>query len=165
MPTVSLTPTPWRLQFAFWLDATLLTIVCALEHIELTGAFLHEFLGLSFAVLAVVHLLLSWRWISTQTRKLFPIRLGRPLLNFLLNLSLMAVVTAVIFAGVMMSQEAIPLLTKTRMPIPRTSPWFFVHNQGSNFVVALAGLHLALNWEWSVAAGRRLMRRWKAGTA
>jgi hypothetical protein len=143
----------------------LLTIVCALEHIELTGAFLHEFLGLSFAVLAVVHLLLSWSWISTQTRKLFPIRLGRPLLNFLLNLSLMAVVTAVIFAGVMMSQEAIPLLTKTRMPIPRTSPWFFVHNQGSNFVVALAGLHLALNWEWSVAAGRRLMRRWKAGTA
>lgn len=160
MPTTSLKPAPRRLKFTFWLDTTLLTVVCALEHIGLTGAMLHEWLGLSFAALAVVHLLLSWSWISTQSRQIFPIRWGRPLANYVLNLALFAVVAAVVFAGVMMSQEAIPLFTKTRVPIPRTSPWFFVHGQGSNFIVVLAGLHLALNWDWALAAGRSLARRW-----
>ncbi len=149
---------------AFWLDVTLLISVCALEQIPFTGGIAHEWLGLAFAAMILWHLLLSWTWIASQSRQLFPIESVRTLLNYLLNLCLFACVTAVIYSGIMISQEAVPLFTKTRTAIRIDSPWFQVHDQGSNFVVILAGLHLALNWDWSLAAARRLLRRTKAGT-
>ncbi len=155
----SIKPAPARLKVAFWLDVTLLISVCALEQIPFTGAIVHEWLGLAFAAMIVWHLLLSWTWIASQTRQLFPVESARTMLNYLLNLSLFACVTAVIYSGIVISQEAIPVFTKTRTAIRTDSPWFFIHNQGSDLVVILAGLHLALNWDWSLAAGRRLLRR------
>ena len=150
-------PARSRLRVAFWLDAALFVAVCAQEQIGFTGAIVHEWTGLTFAVLIVVHLLFSWSWIATQTRSAWRAE-SRARFNYALNLSLFAVVTAVIFSGIMMSQEAIPLFTKVRTPIPRDSAWFLVHNQLSNVLVVLAGLHLALNWDRALAAGRKLLR-------
>lgn len=164
MPSPSPKPAPSRLKLAFCLDIALLTSICALEQIPFTGAIVHEWLGLSFAAMVVWHLLLSWSWISSQTHQLFPIQSARTVLNYLLNLSLFACVTAVIYSGIRISQEAIPVFTKTRIAIRTDSPWFFIHDQGSNLIVVLAGLHLALNWDWSLAAGRKLLRRSKVGT-
>jgi len=155
---------PPRLKAAFWLDVALLISVCALEQIPFTGAIVHEWLGLAFGAMIVVHLLFAWTWIASQTRQLFPVQSGRRLINYVLNLCLFACVTAVIFSGIMISQEAIPALTKKkRTAIRSDSPWGYIHDQGSNLVVALAGLHLALNWDWAIAAGRRMLRRGKAG--
>jgi cytochrome b561 len=131
---------------------------CAQEQIGFTGAIVHEWTGLTLTALIVVHLLFSWSWISTQTRRVFPAASWRARFNYALNVSLFAMVTAVIFSGIMISQEAIPLFTGQRTPVPSGSVWFFVHNNGSNVVVALVGLHLALNWDWAVAAGRKLLR-------
>jgi hypothetical protein len=39
---------PSRLQAVFWLDATLLLSVCALETVPFTGLILHEWLDLAF---------------------------------------------------------------------------------------------------------------------
>lgn len=159
----SVKPAPSRLKMAFWLDIGLLISVCALEQIPFTGAMVHEWLGLAFGAMIVVHLLFSWSWIASQTRQMFPVRSGRTLVNYVLNLCLFACVTAVIFSGILISQEAIPAFTKRRTAILPDSSWGRIHDQGSNLVVILAGLHLAINWDWSVAAGRRVLRRLKAG--
>lgn len=148
---------------AFWLDVTLLISVCALEQVPFTGAIVHEWLGLALAVMVVWHLLLSWTWIVSQTCQFFPIESVRTRCNYLLNLCLFACVTAVIYSGIRISQEAIPALTGTRIAIRADSPWLSVHDKGSDLVVILAGLHLALNWDWSVAAVRKLLSRPKAG--
>lgn len=142
----------------------MLTAVCALEQIQFTGAVIHEWLGLTFACLMVWHLLLAWAWIAAQVRKLVAPRSLRSAVNALLNLSLFAMVVAVVFSGIMISQEAIPLFLHNRAPIPRDSGWFWIHNNGSNFVIALVGLHLALNWDWALTAGRKLWGRTKAET-
>jgi hypothetical protein len=107
---------------AFWLDVGLLIAVCALEQVPFTGALLHEWLGLAFGAMIVWHLLLSWAWISSQTRQLFPVESARTVLNYLLNLCLFACVTAVVYSGIMISQEAIPLFTKARTAIRTDSP-------------------------------------------
>jgi hypothetical protein len=164
LPDISVQSAPARLKAAFWLDIVLLVSVCALEQIPFTGAIVHEWLGLAFAAMIVWHLLLSWSWIASQTRHFFPIASARAVVNYLLNLCLFTLVTAVIYSGIMISQEAIPAFTRTRSPIRADSPWFFIHNQGSDLIVILAGLHLALNWDWAVAAIRRLLRRPKART-
>jgi hypothetical protein len=140
-----LTPPTTRLKQAFWLDLGMLTAVCALEQIQFTGAIIHEWLA--------------------QARKLVEAVSLRSVVNALLNLSLFAMVVAVVFSGIMISQEAIPIFLHNRAPIPSGSAWFWIHNNCSNFVVALAGLHLALNWDWALAAGRKVLGRRKAETA
>lgn len=151
---------PSRLQFVFWLDVTLLIAICALETVPFTGLVLHEWLGLAIVGMLVVHLLLSWSWIAASTRGLFTTDSNRTRANYALNLGLFACVTAVIYSGALISQEAIPVLTGTKVSeIAADVRWENVHDRFSNFVVILGGLHLAINWSWSLAAARKVLRR------
>ncbi|MEI9972163.1 MAG: DUF4405 domain-containing protein [Ignavibacteriota bacterium] len=152
-------PVAARLKIAFALDVALLLAICALEQIPFTGATAHEWLGLAFAALVVWHLLLSWAWISSQTRQFFRPASVRAVINYLLNLAFFALLTAVVWSGIMISQEAIPTFTGPGPRIGADSPWLYVHDKGSDLIVILAGLHLALNWDWALAAGRRLAGR------
>jgi len=54
------------------------------------------------------HLLFSWSWIASLSRRLFAAHSARTRINYLLNLSLFAAVTAVIFSGILISQKARP---------------------------------------------------------
>jgi hypothetical protein len=104
----------WRLKMTFWLDVTLLVSVCALQTVRFTGLVLHEWLGLAMVAMVLAHLLFAWSWIATQSRRLFAVRSVRARINYLINLSLFACVTAVIFSGILISQKAIALLIGTK---------------------------------------------------
>jgi cytochrome b len=151
---------PSRLRVVFWLDVSLLLSVCALETVPFTGLVIHEWLGLAVAAMVVAHLLLSWTWIASTTGRLMAARAGRTRVNYFLNLTLFACMTAVIFSGVLISQEAIPALTMRKAgEMDADLRWTFVHDRLSDVVLILAGLHLAINWTWSVAAARTVWGR------
>lgn len=143
----------------FWLDVTLLLLVCALETVPFTGLVLHEWLGLALVGLAFAHLLFSWSWIASHSRGFFSRQSARARINYFLNWSLFAGMTALIFSGILISQKAIPTLTAA--PVAPTMDWRWdsIHDTCSNLVLILAGLHLALNWDWALAAGRRIFGR------
>lgn len=146
---------PSRIQTIFWLDLSLLLSICALESVSFTGLSLHEWLALAVTGLILVHLLLAWTWIAASSRRLTAAHATRTRVNYLLNASLFASFTTVIFSGLMISEVALPAFGFTSSAgDPR---WNRIHNQASNFVVILAGLHLAMNWEWSVAAAKRCL--------
>lgn len=151
-------PATRRLKATFWLDVALLLFFCALETVPFTGLVIHEWLGLALVIMIFAHLLLSWSWIASQTRGLFR-RPGRARINYVLNLSLFAAMTALIFSGILISQYAIPALTGAKLEPEMDWRWDSIHNRLSDFVVVLAGLHLAINWEWALAAGRKILRR------
>jgi hypothetical protein len=170
MATPSAVPTPkssktaqWRLKMTFWLDMTLLASVCALQTVSFTGLVLHEWLGLAMVGMVLAHLLLAWSWIASQSRRLFAVQSVRARINYFLNLSLFAAVTAVIFSGILISQKAIPALTGTKAAPDMDWRWDTLHNQFSQFVLLLAGFHLAINWDWALAAGEKLFRRVREG--
>ena len=154
----------WRLKITFWLDATLLVSICALQTVRFTGLVLHEWLGLAMVCMVLAHLLLAWSWIASQSRRFFTLQSIRARINYLLNLSLFAAVTAVIFSGVLISQKAIPALTGSKVAPDMNWRWDTLHNQFSNVVLILAGFHLAINWEWVLAAGEKIFRRFLEGT-
>ena len=104
----------WRLKTTFWLDVTLLISVCALQTVRFTGLVLHEWLGLAMVGMVFAHLLFSWSWLASHSRRLFAVQSARARINYLLNLSLFVGVTAVVFSGILISEEAIPALTGTR---------------------------------------------------
>jgi cytochrome b len=78
----------------FWLDATLLVSISALQTVRFTGLVLHEWLGLAMVGMVLAHLLFSWSWIASQSRR-FTLQSIRARINYFLNLSLFAAVTAV----------------------------------------------------------------------
>jgi cytochrome b len=156
-------PAQGRLKIAFWLDVTLLASVCALQTVSFTGLTLHEWLGLAMVGTVFAHLLLAWSWIASQSRRLFAVQSARARINYLLNLSLFAGVTAVIFSGVLISQKAIPMLTGTKAAPDMDWRWDSLHHQFSNAVLILSGLHLAINWDWALAAGQKIFRRAREG--
>jgi hypothetical protein len=153
-------PALWRFKMTVWLDVTLLVSVCALQTVSFTGLVVHEWLGLAMVGMVLGHLLLAWSWIASQSRRLFALQQSlRARINYLLNLSLFASVTAAIFSGILISQQAIPVLTGTQAAPEMDWHWDTLHNEFSGFVLILAGFHLAINWDWVLAAGEKLLSR------
>lgn len=149
-----------RLKFVFAMDAVLLLTVGALEAVPFTGLVAHEWLGMAVGAMFVVHLLLAWAWIESQSRGLIRARSHRARVNYLLNLSLFGCMTAVIVSGIMVSQHAIPMLTgKQAGRLGTNFRWESIHNRFSDIGVILTGLHLAINWDWAMAATRKLFTR------
>lgn len=129
----------------FWLDLLLFLLVLLLLAPRLTGLPAHEWLGLGLAPLIILHLLFSWRWISTATR-----RIGRPMparfrVNYLINVTLFILMMLVIVSGVVISRVALPRLGVT---VLEDRSWRALHNLTLNWLCLLTGLHVALNWEW-----------------
>jgi cytochrome b561 len=155
---------PWRLKITFWLDVTMLLSICALQTVRFTGLVLHEWLGLAIVAMVFAHLLFAWSWIASQSRRFFTLRSIRARINYLLNLTLFAAVTAVIFSGILISQKAIPTLTGMKAAPAMDWRWDNLHNQFSAYLVMLVGFHLAINWEWALAAGEKIFRRLLEGT-
>jgi hypothetical protein len=153
-------PAQRRLKITFWLDITLLVSVCALQDVSFTGLLLHEWLGIAIVAIIFAHLLLAWSWIATQSRRFFASQSVRERINHLLNLSLFAAATAVIFSGVLISQKAIPTLTRTKAARNMDWRWDTLHNRFSQDVLMLSGLHLAINWDWTIAAVQKVVFPW-----
>ncbi|HSY37220.1 MAG TPA: DUF4405 domain-containing protein [Acidobacteriaceae bacterium] len=155
----SLKPTQPRLKFMFWLDAILFASVCALQTLHFTGLILHEWLGLAIVPLILLHLLLAWSWIAAETRRFFTSQSVRARVNYLLNLGLFAAVTATTYSGILISQKAIPAIMHST-PAPYMDwTWDRIHTWVADIVVILVGLHLAVNWDWALAAAQRIFRR------
>jgi len=152
-------PAQRRLKTTFCLDVTLLVSVCALQTVRFTGLVLHEWLGLAMVGMVFAHLLFSWSWIASLSRRLFAVQSARARINYLLNLSLFAAVTAVIFSGILISQKAIPALIGTKAAPDMDWRWDYLHNLFSQFVVMLSGFHLAINLDWVLAAAEKLFGR------
>ena len=152
----------WRLKVTFWLDIMLLVSVCALQTVRFTGLVLHEWLGLAMVGMILAHLLFAWSWIATQSRRIFAAQSIRTRINYFLNLTLFAAVTAVIFSGILISQKAIPALTGKSVA-DMSWHWDALHNRFSQNVVMLAGFHLAMNWDWALAAVQSFFRRAREG--
>ena len=108
--------------------------------------------------MVLAHLLFSWNWIATQSGRLLAERFLRARVNYLINLALFAAVTAVIFSGILISQKAIPTLTVTSAPAAMDWRWDRLHNQFSEFVLMLSGFHVAINWDWLLAAVQNVFR-------
>lgn len=153
----------WRLKAVFWLDVTLLVSICALQTVSFTGLVIHEWLGLAMVAMVLAHLLLAWSWIASQSTRLLAVQTIRSRVNYILNLILFACVTATIFSGILISQKAIPAFTGGKAAANMDWRWDTLHNQFSGAVIILSAFHLAINWDWVLAALQKFVRRVQEG--
>jgi len=137
-----------RRAFEFWLDALLLVLFVLALSPRMTGLALHEWIGIVFGLPVVVHLLLSWTWITGAIRRVFASAGSRARVNLLLNATLFVLIAVEIVSGVAISQVAGPSLGFATI---NDRSWRALHNQTLNLTHLVVGLHVAMNWQWIVA--------------
>jgi hypothetical protein len=117
-----------------------------------SGIVVHEWLATTAIAALVVHLLLSWDWITQITRRF----LGRIKLqsrtNYILNWLLFIDGTVIMLSGFMISESLIPFLG---ISLPRNFAWRSLHDLSANLFLILLGLHTALHWNWVVDTFKR----------
>jgi len=141
-----------RTAFLICLDTAMLLLVCVLEPIKFTGLAWHQWLGFALCPLVLLHVVIQWQWFVTQFQGMgrsggYPVRLSA-----LLNLALFVLMAAVLFSGVFASRQSTALVGDSA---GRVRLWREVHGWLNFVLVVFVGLHLALNWDWILAALRR----------
>lgn len=128
-----------------WLDLIIFIAFLIAMEPGSSGLAIHEWLTLSMLAVLVVHLLLSWDWITEITRR-FLGNLGmQNRINYLLNWLLFIDGTLLIVSGVMISQIALPAMG---IELPTRFAWRRLHDLSANFGLVLLGIHTALHWGW-----------------
>lgn len=152
MTTPKVSPAASRIAFTLWLDVLLLVLFLLSEAPRITGVAAHEVIGIAIAIPIVLHVLLSWHWIATKTRRVFAGGSWRTRINYLINAGTFIVMVIVIATGVVVSRVVLPAAGIATI---YDRDWFAVHDASSNVVFIAIGLHLAMNWGWAMAAIRR----------
>jgi hypothetical protein len=134
------------------LDAGMLALVCVLEALSLTGLWWHEWLGFSLCLLVLLHLILQWPWFLTEFQRVFTRGAHRARVNSALNYLLFIVMVAVLVSGILISNQIAPL---TGNMLGRSRVWSELHSWLNFTLVALVGVHLAMNWDWVLGVIRR----------
>jgi len=134
------------------IDLGMLLLAVVLKCLSLTGLTLHEWLGFALCPLVLLHVTLQWSWFAAQFRRLWSPGAWRPRVNAFLNLTLLFVMAGTLISGILVSNQVVPLIGEE---LGRVEVWQWVHDCLNNFLLALVGLHVALNWNWLVAAMRR----------
>jgi hypothetical protein len=147
-----------RTQFLLWLDVTLLLGVVALQEPRTTSLAGHEWIGIGFIALVVLHLVLNRRWIVATFRRVVTSGLGprRARLNAALNALLYVTMAVTIFSGLLISEVALPLAGHAPSDL---RAWAQIHSTLAVVVLVVVGLHVALNWDWIAAAIRKRTAR------
>jgi cytochrome b561 len=141
-----------RVAFLVCLDTAMLLLVCVLEPIKLTGLEWHQYLGFALCPLVLLHVVMQWQWFVTQFQGMGRRGGYRVRLSALLNLILFVLMAAVLFSGVFASRQSTVLIGESA---GRVRLWHDVHGWLNLVLVVFVGLHLALNWDWILAALRR----------
>ena len=141
-----------RTAFLVCLDTGMLLLVCLLEPIKMTGLEWHQWLGLALCPLVLLHVVMQWPWFITQFQAMGRRGGYRVRASALLNLALFALMAAVLFSGVFASRQSTALIAESA---GRVRLWREVHGWLNFVLVVFVGLHLALNWDWILAALRR----------
>ncbi|MBV9786702.1 MAG: DUF4405 domain-containing protein [Chloroflexi bacterium] len=119
-----------------------------------SGIAVHEWLSIAFGAAIIAHLLLHWEWIVGITRSFFKKARWSARSNYVLNVLLFIDITIVIFTGLMISEDALPLFGIQTI---RGGIWHGLHSFSADLSLVLVGLHIALHWEWIVKMFKRFV--------
>lgn len=115
----------------------------------------HEWLSIAFIGVLALHLLFSWSWIVGVSARFMAALRGQVRFNYTLDALSYVAMVVVMVSGIVISESALPSLG---FPRPRDRFWSVIHDLSSEALLVMIGVHLAMHWEWVVAASSRVLR-------
>lgn len=116
---------------------------------QLTGDFVHEWLGTGIFILWMIHHILNWNWYRHLFKgKYTPIRMVQTVVNFAVLLSMLGMMVS----GIILSREVFAFLPIFGgIALART-----LHMFGAFWGFVLMSLHLGLHWNMILAMIRKM---------
>jgi hypothetical protein len=149
-------PVPGRTKLDFWLDTALFVAFVVDYSFNFTGLTIHEWAGIGLGFGLLVHLTLHWDWVLRTTTTLLGRLPGKERVRWIVDLSVLLVLTLCVASGVLISRVALPAVGVT----PKAGPfWTGLHTTSADVTVVLVAVHVALSWRWILTVGRRILRR------
>ncbi|MFM2309702.1 MAG: hypothetical protein RLY87_1824 [Chloroflexota bacterium] len=117
-----------------------------------TGILWHEWLGIAFGVIAIVHIYRSWDWIIAGLTRLFGHQTAATRFSLILNILVFVTMTIAVASGVAISREALKTLGLTWLT---NNAWRSLHGLSAEVSVLLVAVHIAMHWKWIVGLFKR----------
>jgi hypothetical protein len=121
---------------------------------SMTTQGVHEWLGLAFAAVIVVHILLHWKWIVETGGHYFRDLWQVSRLKFVINIVFFITMTTLILSGVLISREVQGTLG---IHLNAGRYWRQVHSLAANLALLVMAVHFALNWKWVSTMSKRFV--------
>jgi len=125
------------------LDIVMAVLLFTLFSTSVAGLAFHEVTGLVIFGMAVIHLILNWKWIWTFTKKFFS--KGIPFktrFGYVLNVLLLISFTMIIVTGIMISRTVLVGF------LPRVADAQVMHYFFSALSLVIVGIHTGLHWDF-----------------
>ena len=107
------------------IDIGILVALLVVMEPGLTGLALHEWLGVAFFGMIVLHLLLHWRWMVSLTAQFFKNLFQNSRLQYVVDAALLAAFTAAMLSGLMISRVVLPFFN---LSVARNFAWTSLHS-------------------------------------
>ena len=130
-----------------WIDVIIFIAFLIAMEPNASGITVHEWLATSLIAVLIVHLLLSWDWITNITSRFIGKINNTSRINYILNWLLFIDGTVIMLSGFLISQSLMPFLG---IQLPQGFAWRRLHDVSANSFLVLLGLHTALHWSWIV---------------
>ncbi len=132
----------------WWIDLGMFLGYLLCFYLDLTGVVLHQWLGLSVTILALVHLLLHWDWVTSVFTRFFGRTTARSRIYLLLDMLIMV-------GAVMMFETGLAISTWFALDLNNFGTWLDVHVYASIITLGLVVLKLGLHWRWIAKTAKK----------
>ena len=137
-----------------YLDIGLAILFVTMMEVYFTGIPLHEWLGLLFAALFMLHIVWHWRWLVSITKTFFKKVWHESRLNYVLNATLLADMAVLTVSGIVLSRS---LGFQMGLSNSTFLTWQTIHALSAQFSLILIGLHVGLHWRWIMTNVRKYL--------
>ncbi|MGI9642351.1 MAG: DUF4405 domain-containing protein [Acidimicrobiia bacterium] len=145
---------PSRTKRLFVVDAIAAVLFVLVMNVPLTGVAIHAWLGIAISAALTAHLVQHADWVATMNRRVFSRTSLQNRFNYLLMFGLFFGFASITVSGLLISESALPWLGYH----PEGDEfWLWLHLSSVGWVVAVAAMHIAMNWKWIVNATNRFI--------
>ena len=97
-----------------FVDVLLLVVTILLTNIDISGRLIHEILGISMAILLMIHIFLNWNWIKQVTKNLKKIN-KKTKMMYIVNIVTMLIYLGAIIFGIIISNKLFRFKTSSNI--------------------------------------------------
>lgn len=97
-----------------FVDVLLLVVTILLTNIDISGRLTHEILGISIAILLIIHIFLNWNWIKQVTKNFKKVN-KKTKMMYIVNIVTMLIYFGAIIFGIIISNELFKFKTSSNI--------------------------------------------------
>jgi cytochrome b561 len=117
---------------------------------HITGDVAHEWIGISVAVLFIVHNALNWRWYKNIFKGKYKFRRS---VNTAVNFILLITMTTLIISGILMSR-----IIFTFLNLPGGMEMRQIHTTAAYWGLIIIAIHIGMHWEMIINAFNKMIK-------